>query len=94
MRLPVGAATIVALDCALMPSMAAVIVVAPVATAVTVPLGATVTMPAQDMFWGDRFGSLADPFGHLWSIATHKEDLSDEEIAERSKAAMAEMGAG
>jgi PhnB protein len=55
--------------------------------------GATVEMELQDMFWGDRFGSLIDPFGHLWSIATHKEDLSDEEMAERSKAAMAEMGA-
>ena len=44
------------------------------------------------MFWGDRFGTLADPFGHVWSIATHKEDLSEEEMAERSKAAMAEMG--
>jgi len=55
--------------------------------------GATVEMPLQDMFWGDRFGSLADPFGHIWSVATHKEDLSEEEMAERSKAAMAEMGA-
>jgi PhnB protein len=55
--------------------------------------GATVESELQDMFWGDRFGSLIDPFGHLWSIATHKEDLSDEEMAERSKAAMAEMGA-
>lgn len=54
--------------------------------------GATVVAPLEDMFWGDRFGSLADPFGHVWSVATHKEDLSEEEIAERSKAAMAEMG--
>ena len=53
--------------------------------------GATVSMPLEDMFWGDRFGSLTDPFGHIWSIATHKEDLSEEEMAERSKAAMAEM---
>jgi PhnB protein len=53
--------------------------------------GATVTMPLEDMFWGDRFGSITDPFGHLWSIATHKEDLTEEEIAERSKAAMASM---
>ena len=51
--------------------------------------GAEVEMPLEDMFWGDRFGSLTDPFGHLWSIATHKEDLSEEEIAERSKSAMA-----
>ena len=55
--------------------------------------GAKVEMELQDMFWGDRFGSLQDPFGHLWSVATHKEDLSEEEMAERSKAAMAEMGA-
>jgi PhnB protein len=54
--------------------------------------GAKVEMELQDMFWGDRFGSLQDPFGHLWSVATHKEDLSEEEMAERSKAAMAEMG--
>jgi PhnB protein len=53
--------------------------------------GATVTTPLEDMFWGDRFGTVTDPFGHLWSIATHKEDLSEEEIAERSKAAMAAM---
>jgi PhnB protein len=53
--------------------------------------GATVASPLEDMFWGDRFGTLADPFGHVWSVATHKEDLSEEEMAERSKAAMAEM---
>ena len=44
------------------------------------------------MFWGDRFGTVADPFGHVWAMATHKEDLSEEEMAERSKAAMAETG--
>jgi PhnB protein len=53
--------------------------------------GASVVSELEDMFWGDRFGTLTDPFGHVWSIATHKEDLSEEEIAERSKAAMAEM---
>ena len=41
-----------------------------------------------------RFGTVSDPFGHVWSIATHTEDLSPEEIAERSKAAMAEMAGG
>jgi uncharacterized glyoxalase superfamily protein PhnB len=46
--------------------------------------GAKVTMPASDMFWGDRYGQLQDPFGHRWSIATHKEDLSPEEIGERA----------
>ena len=55
--------------------------------------GAKVTMPLENMFWGDRFGSLADPFGHVWSIATHVEDVPEEEMAERASAAMAEMGA-
>lgn len=54
--------------------------------------GASVVAPLEDMFWGDRFGSLVDPFGHVWSVATHVEDLSEEEMAERSKAAMSEMG--
>src|SRR5262245_2977360 len=53
--------------------------------------GATVTMEVADQFWGDRFGSITDPFGHSWSIATHVEDLSSEEIAERAKEAMAAM---
>ena len=53
--------------------------------------GAEVESALEDMFWGDRFGTLSDPFGHVWSIATHKEDLSEEEMAERSKAAMAQM---
>ena len=56
-----------------------------------VDAGATVTMEVEDMFWGDRFGSVSDPFGHTWSIATHVEDLSPEEIAERGQAAMAAM---
>jgi PhnB protein len=56
-----------------------------------VDAGATITMDIEDQFWGDRFGSIADPFGHTWSIATHVEDLSPEEIAERGKAAMAGM---
>jgi PhnB protein len=53
--------------------------------------GATVTMPVEDQFWGDRYGSVADPFGHTWQIATHKEDLTPEEISERGKEAMAGM---
>ena len=53
--------------------------------------GATVTMEIADQFWGDRFGSINDPFGHSWSIATHVEDVPPEEIEERAKAAMAEM---
>lgn len=55
--------------------------------------GAEATMPLQDMFWGDRFGTLTDPFGHVWSIATHIEDVPEDEMAERAKTAMAEMGA-
>jgi PhnB protein len=54
--------------------------------------GATVRMPVQDMFWGDRYGKLADPFGHEWGMATHKEDVSPEEMRKRGEAAMAEMG--
>lgn len=49
--------------------------------------GATVTMPAADMFWGDRYGKVTDPFGHDWGIATHVRDLSPEEIAEAAQAA-------
>ena len=53
--------------------------------------GATLTMPVEDMFWGDRFGSVTDPYGHSWSVATHVEDVPPEEMAERGRAAMAEM---
>ncbi len=53
--------------------------------------GATVTMPVEDQFWGDRFGTVSDPFGHHWGIATHKEDLTPEEIAERGREFMASM---
>jgi hypothetical protein len=41
------------------------------------------------MFWGDRYGKLKDPFGHEWSIATHKEDLTPKQMAKRGQAAMA-----
>jgi PhnB protein len=54
--------------------------------------GAKSTMDVQDQFWGDRFGSLTDPYGHTWSIATHVEDVPPEEMAERAKQAMAAMG--
>lgn len=54
--------------------------------------GGSVIMPIEDQFWGDRFGAVADPYGHEWLIATHKEDLSPEEIEERGKQAMAAMG--
>jgi PhnB protein len=57
-----------------------------------VDAGATVTMEVADQFWGDRFGTITDPFGHIWSIATHVEDVPPEEMAERAKQAMAAMG--
>jgi PhnB protein len=56
--------------------------------------GARVTMPLADMFWGDRFGTLLDPFGHAWGLATHKEDVPPKEMARRAQAAMAGMGQG
>jgi uncharacterized glyoxalase superfamily protein PhnB len=52
-----------------------------------VAAGAQVKMPLSDMFWGDRYGVLTDPFGHSWSMATHKEDLTPEEIGKRSRTA-------
>ena len=57
-----------------------------------VAAGATVRMPLMDMFWGDRYGQVADPFGHVWAISTHKEDLTHEQVIERGKAAMEAMG--
>ena len=45
-----------------------------------VAAGATVTMPAADMFWGDRYAVLVDPFGHVWSVGTHTRDVSPEEM--------------
>jgi PhnB protein len=56
-----------------------------------VDAGASVTMEVADQFWGDRFGTITDPFGHVWSIATHVEDVPPEEMAERAKTAMAAM---
>ncbi len=48
-----------------------------------VEAGATVAMPLANMFWGDRYGKVVDPFGHQWSIATHLEDLTPEQMKER-----------
>jgi uncharacterized glyoxalase superfamily protein PhnB len=56
-----------------------------------VEAGATVEMPLADMFWGDRYGKLVDPFGHKWSIATHTADLSAEEMDRRMKAMMQDL---
>ena len=57
-----------------------------------VAAGATVVMPIADMFWGDRYGQVTDPFGHCWSIATKKKDMTPEEMAAAGKAALAAMG--
>jgi PhnB protein len=56
-----------------------------------VDAGATVTMEVADQFWGDRSGTITDPFGHVWWIATHVEDVPPDEMAERAKAAMSGM---
>lgn len=47
--------------------------------------GARVRMPLADMFWGDRYGQLVDPFGHIWAVATHQEDLTKQEIVRRQQ---------
>jgi PhnB protein len=57
-----------------------------VAKAVTA--GARVIMPVADMFWGDRYGKIEDPFGHHWSIATHIKDMTPEELQAAMKTSM------
>ena len=52
--------------------------------------GCQVKTPVSDMFWGDRFGKVQDPFGHQWSIATHKLDLTPAEMAQAAQAAFAQ----
>jgi|ERR1019366_5106548 PhnB protein len=56
-----------------------------------VSAGAEVESPLADMFWGDRYGRLRDPFGHSWSVATHKEDVAPEEMAKRMQVATSKM---
>jgi PhnB protein len=56
-----------------------------------VDAGATIVMEPEDQFWGDRFGTIKDPYGHIWGIATHVEDVSPEEIERRGREAMAAM---
>ena len=51
-----------------------------------VAAGATLLMPVENQFWGDRMGTVADPFGHKWSVATHKENVSPDEIITRANA--------
>ena len=52
--------------------------------------GCKVLKPLADMFWGDRYGQLEDPFGNQWGLATHKEDVTPKEMARRAQAAMAQ----
>jgi uncharacterized glyoxalase superfamily protein PhnB len=51
-----------------------------------VEAGATVKMPVSDMFWGDRYGVVIDPFGHAWGLATHIEDVPPDEMRRRGEA--------
>jgi PhnB protein len=55
-----------------------------------VAAGATLDRPVQNQFYGDRSGSLTDPFGHKWHVATHVEDVAPDELAKRAAAAMAQ----
>lgn len=59
-----------------------------------VAAGGTPVMPLADMFWGDRFGAIADPFGYRWSIATRTEDLTLEEIQRREAEWLKQFAAG
>jgi PhnB protein len=54
--------------------------------------GAKITMKPEDQFWGDRLGQVTDPYGHVWQIATHIEDLTPDEIEARGREFMASMG--
>jgi PhnB protein len=57
-----------------------------------VAAGGKAIMPPSNMFWGDRFCKLADPFGHEWALCTHLEDVPQEEMARRGQEAMKKMG--
>ena len=56
-----------------------------------VKAGCKIVMPLSDTFWGSRYGVVEDPFGHQWSIATHKQDLTHEQIAANAKEFIAKM---
>jgi uncharacterized glyoxalase superfamily protein PhnB len=56
--------------------------------------GARVDMPLQNMFWGDRYGKLTDPFGQQWGIATHVEDVAPEDLPRRQQEFFAKAAAG
>ena len=53
--------------------------------------GATVVHEPEDMFWGDRFGTLQDPYGHVWHVATHVEDVDPDEMRRRAEEWQAQM---
>lgn len=53
--------------------------------------GGKASMPVADMFWGDRYGVLHDPYGHVWGLGTHKEDLTPEEVEQRAADFYAQM---
>ena len=59
-----------------------------------VAAGGKSVMDPQTMFWGDRFATVKDPFGHIWSIATHVEDVPPAEMDQRREAAMKPFGQG
>jgi PhnB protein len=59
-----------------------------------VAAGAKPELPPTNMFWGDRYAKVTDPFGHAWSLGTHIEDLSPEEMARRGQEFMAQMAQG
>ncbi|BDV42778.1 glyoxalase [Geotalea uraniireducens] len=63
------------------------------AIATAVAAGATLTMPVDDMFWGDRVGTVRDPFGYSWSLASRTRELTPEEIQRGAEAALAQMAA-
>ena len=56
-----------------------------------VQAGATVVQPPEDQFWGDRMGTVVDPFGHKWMLGTHKEDVSPQEMERRGQAWLEDM---
>ena len=59
-----------------------------------VEAGAKLIRPVKNQFYGDRTGTLIDPFGHMWSVATHVEDVSPEEMQKRAAAAMSQAAGG
>lgn len=63
------------------------------AIATAVAAGATLTMPVDDMFWGDRVGTVRDPFCYSWSLASRTRELTPEEIQRGAEAALAQMAA-